>query len=684
MLALGLFTGLGWPLTTLLPLRRRLYGLGAAPVLGFGWLGVVATLLYRGGLPPWSGLLVLLASPIGWAGLVRALRREKEEARPSLALGVSLVGVVLLLLLPSWLGGLQFALFQGNEWDESNYVGSAVAYKLHSYGELDPRAGSAAGEPVANTSSSALRTGFGDFGSRNLDWRPTVVIAYAALDPLLPGLLTTGGYTYRVLMLSLWFGAAAFVLRGLLRAGPKETVLAAVALTVGFFGQYVVDINAWSELGGVPLALTGVGALALVLFPSPAAPAAAWGVAGTVLAIGAPTVFFYPEVLPAYGVAVPVLLVLAWLWRCRSALGARLLWGLIVGCGATLAVCGVFWQGTLGFLHQQITNREMARPDLYLHFQRYLWGLDVGAWHRAGAGTWTPYGLLSAPVDFLSGAFGLYFVVPGPASPLATRVGIKLLLAVFLVALLVQAARSLWNTVREEDRGRGAFLLAAVVSCGTPLGLVLLGRLWQAGKFLSMIAPLLFLGLILPLLVRRGVVARAPALLLVVAQLGFGLARPVVAARAPDGIHYPPPYPSIGQPALKQAISWNLLGWQRFFSNCQLVNLNVRHALIHAYAEMLLAEMRVPWAPSRSTVSYDRERLLAPAEPDRSSLADCQIADSLRRRDRRPGGERLLFVGRGLSRQVPPSLLDGMYPRLIASPVPEGRAHAARGCQAEP
>ncbi len=142
-------------------------------------------------------------------------------------------------------------------------------------------------------------------------------------------------------------------------------------------------------------------------------------------------------------------------------------------------------------------------------------------------------------------------------------------------------------------------------------------------------------------------------------------------ARARDGIHYPPPYPSGEQVELKRDISWDLLGWQRFFSSCRPLNLNVRHALVHGYAEMLLAEAHVPWSPSRPTLSYDRERLVAPPDLERSSRADCQILDSLRRRDRKPGGSRLLFVGRGQSRQVPPSLLDGVYPAKT------GRAGAA-------
>jgi hypothetical protein len=334
--------------------------------------------------------------------------------------------------------------------------------------------------------------------------------------------------------------------------------------------------------------------------------------------------------------------------------------GLVVGCAAALLWCALYWHGTLGFLYGQVTNAEAARPDWYLHFQRYLWGLDDAEWRGAGS-VWTAYGLLSAPVDLLSGAFGLYFALPAPTRPLAVRVGLKILLAVFLLVLTVQATRALVGVLREEHRARGAFLLGGLVCCAMPVALALLDRLWQAGKLLSMVAPLLFLWLVLPLVTARRLDLRcASALLLVLAHLGFGLHRPV-AARAADGIHYPLPYPGVQQPALKKAISWDLAHWQRYLSSCRLVNLNVRHALVHAYAEMLLSEACIPWSPSRPTLSYDRERILAPEEPERSSRADCQLLDSLRRRERRPGGTRFLFVGRGGARQVPPSLLDGVH-----------------------
>ncbi len=354
--------------------------------------------------------------------------------------------------------------------------------------------------------------------------------------------------------------------------------------------------------------------------------------------------------------------------------------GLLLGSAAALLWCAFYWHGTLGFLYRQVTSTEAARPDWHLHFQRYLWGLDDAEWRGAGS-AWTAYGLLSAPVDLLSGAFGFYFAVPPPTLPLAVRVTAKILLAGFLVVLIVQATRALVNVLRDEHPACGAFLLGGLLCCATPVALVLLDRLWQAGKFLSMVAPLLFLWLVLPLVERRRLDARsAPALLLVLAHLGFGLYRPV-AARAPDGIHYPLPYPSIQQPVLKKAVSWDLAHWQQYLSSCRLVNLNVRNAVVHAYAEMLLGEACIAWSPSRPTLSYDRERTLAPEEPERSSTADCQLLDSLRRRERRPGGSRFLFVGRGAVKEVPSSLLDGVYPTLIVSLVPESQGEIPRRCR---
>jgi hypothetical protein len=647
LLAIALFAGLGWPITGCLPLRSRLDALGAAPVLGFGWYGIAATLLYRAGLPPWSAWAVLPASLYGWAGLAHALRSGKAEARESRRLAAGLAGVVFLLLLPAWLGGLQFALHQGNVWDERNYVGASVAYKLHPYSELDPNA------PLdAHAAPPVLRTALADFGRVTLSARPTVAIAYAALDPLLPGLLTTGSYTYRALMLSLWFGAAAFGLRAVLRAGPALTVLLGAALPLGFFGQYVFDIDAWSQLAGVPLALTAVTAAAVLLVPAPGAPAGPWRAAVAVMAAVTPTAFYYPEALPAYGVAAPVLLGLAWRWRGAAVPRPALVPGLLLGLAASLLWCAVYWHGTLDFLYRQVTLPQ-PRPDWYLYFQRYLWGLDDVDWRTTGGWTGNAYGLLSAPVDLLTGALGLYFLMPSPALPLPARMAVKAALAAFLVALALQATRALVAFLREGRSARGAFLLSALACCTTPVLLALLDRLWQAGKFLSMITPLVFLFLAAPLIGRRRLSARsAPALLLVVAHLGFGLYRPV-AARHSDGILYPPPYPSAMQPGLKRRFSWDLERWRERLSACRSVSVNVQNAVVYAYAEMLLSETGIPWVPARPVVSYYEGRTLAGEDGERSTGADCQILDSLRGSAPRPGGSRLLWVGRDTTRQDP-------------------------------
>jgi hypothetical protein len=363
------------------------------------------------------------------------------------------------------------------------------------------------------------------------------------------------------------------------------------------------------------------------------------------MAVVTPTAFYYPEVLPAYGVAAPVLLGLAWRWGEGSVLRPALVRGLLLGLAASLLWCALYWHGTLDFLYRQVTHSQ-PRPNWYLYYQRYLWGLDDADWRTAGGSAWSAYGLLSAPVDLLTGALGLYFAMPSPGLPLAARMAAKAALAVFLAALARNATRDLVSILREGPSSRGAFLLSALACGATPILLALLDRLWQAGKLLSMITPLVFLFLAIPLVGRRLPSARGvPALLLVLVHLGFGLYRPV-AARHPDGILYSPPYPSAMQPGLKRRVSWDLEGWQERLSACRSVSINVQNAVVYAYAEMLLSETGISWVSARPVVSYTEGRTLAPGDGEGSSPADCQILDSLRPSAHRPAGSRFLWVGR--------------------------------------
>src|SRR5262249_34997782 len=154
---------------------------------------------------------------------------------------VSLALVLTATVLPHVVGGPNFAIFQANRHDAINYLSKAVSYGRYTYAELlafrrDPPA------PIAPVL----------FGAEELEARPAVSILYAGIYKLLGGGLLRHAYDYCVaLQLNLYFSVVAMML-ALFPHRPIAGHVVSVAFATGFFGQYLLDINAWSELLAVP------------------------------------------------------------------------------------------------------------------------------------------------------------------------------------------------------------------------------------------------------------------------------------------------------------------------------------------------------------------------------------------------------------------------------------------------
>jgi hypothetical protein len=292
-----------------------------------------------------------------------------------------------------------------------------------------------------------------------------------------------------------------------------------------------------------------------------------------------------------------------------------------------LALCALYWYGTLGFLWgQAAASAGHAAPEYYRFFQRYLWGLD------AGDAPGTFYDLVSPPIDFIAGASGLY-MLSLPAAGLASpwKLVWKLSEGVALACLVGAACTAARRALRAGD-AQATFVTAALVALAIPIVPALLGRYWLAGKLLSMIAPLLFFLLVLPLLEtaagRNSRLWRLPASLYVASQIVFGLARPVYAAR-PDGIHYTwPPYPSIRGAFLKTDYSWDFHERLAALAGCRHVRLDVGERLLETYAEMALADHRLAWSSRRPIRAFDTEAVLSPGVRGHDDRPDCLLTDA--------------------------------------------------------
>jgi hypothetical protein len=594
----GWFWLIGRVPAALLPRRRVAARELAAPVLGFALFAVVASLAYRWGVPALH--LFLGGCALAAVGFLLLLVDRVDRRWRDVAVATVIGGAAaLLLVLPKWTGGAQFWVFQGNIWDQLSYLARSVSYYHFTAGEL---ATADRTMPLANDFILFARSELGE--------RPAVSIVHAAATHLAAAPPTETAYVFMAFLELLSLFAFAFVLASL---GARRLMLATgagAALAVSFFLQYIFDIDAWSELAGLPVMLAA-GAVALVLLDRSEDGASTredWRLAAVLALTLAAGLFLYPECVPIYMAPLAVVAVLT--TRGRDLRFAPLVAAALLGVALTVPD----WQGTTAVLVRQIHSAVTRVNDWFAYYQRYLIPFDLSpAFAAAYKGGTLPHVALwqialFVPIDLATGVLGLYFLQPPPELPLAIRVLWRLVVLAGLASLFVCAGRELVARIRRGLDARASRLaLWALLAVLTPLPLIAMGKLWAGGKAISMIGPFLFLLAASPVLIPSGTGWRhwrlAPALLYLISQLGFGLARPIAAAH-PDGIHFALPYPSIQAAKYKTTLSWDLLARDGELRRCRRTAVDVESPFLERYVQLRLTDLGASWWSVRPLNSY--------------------------------------------------------------------------------
>ncbi len=621
-----LCAALGWPLAQCLP-QPALSRWVAAPVLGFAALALGTTLLYRAGASAAeAGRWMLALGLCATAGLLWWRRQQgRQDWRPPAGAAGFLALALLALLLclaPGWLGGEAFRVFQGNDQDQLNYVAFSSAMRRQVYDAL-----------MALTPETATATDYLLGTRKMLLSRPAVCIAFAAMAEFTGRPTPVLAYAWVALLQCLQLFAAAWLLHAALRVARWPAVLGAAALALGFFGQYVLDINAWSELAALPLGLLLLG---LLLPPGHARLRRALPAFTLLLAA---LLHLYPELLLAYGPAGG-LVVLARLWRRRAEAWRDLPW-LLLAAGLAVLACLPAWESSIGLLlRQQQGAMETAYP-WWRHFQGYLFGRDLDFFAATGPELGSAqllYAMVSLPVDMLAGLTGLYFLLPGPGLPLPVRLAWQLALALGMAGLLASAAR--------RRRGSLPWRRLALLAAGATLPALValgLGRYWAAGKAWSMVGPLAFLVLAAPALrPGAGRWQRGLALAYLVAHLGLGVWRPLAAARGTDGAHYPPPYPAVPNAVVKRDFNWAIGPQLAALRQCHGISLALSHPSLERYLQVVLTELGVRWS-STTPLNSDFGNGLPLGLQPQLPAPDCLVTTEL---EPSAAGQRVFWLGR--------------------------------------
>jgi hypothetical protein len=586
--------GIGLPIADQLPVRmagRRLL----APALGLGVLAVGVPVGYRAGLSIFALLIASAAIALAcwaWRGrqLVRELRAASGDARRELvAIAVGWFAIALVLILPRWTGGDQFAVFQGNMWDSFGYLQPSVVYARRSYAEIH-----------AATGAALIRHPLYAFAQSQLDTRPAVNLLYALFSRFALASSYRLYYTFLAGCLAQLALVLVFLVRSAVpKASPWLWLAAAAVFPLGFWGQYSFDINAWSQLAALPMLLTMV-ALVLHAASGPLLRGDALRVAGVLAVAIAGATYMYPEATAIYvAVLGPFAVAAALLQMIRARRLALRALVPVVGFAGVAAIA--LSPPLVRFLVAQFAAGVGVKRDWWTYFQAFFFGRAVTSDH---------------PTDFVAGVFGLYFATPARGtSPVVEAIerGAIAATVVAIVAAIVVAIVFAASRARDPASPVRPILIAwavlAVLLLGPAAALFHQENYWSAGKALAYVAPVFMTLLAAMVAVPTASYGRALwplrwfAAAFVAFQIALGLAR-IDAARSPSGIHYALPYPSGQAPGFKTNLGWDLSGLDDHLRRSDHVLVRSMSPWPEAYLMMYLYVHRIDFTKEQPVNAY--------------------------------------------------------------------------------
>jgi hypothetical protein len=604
-------TAIGFPLCLLLPKPRFRARFVIAPPIGFGLFAIAGTVLYLWGVRPWIAMVTMAAAGLvlGTASLWRSQRlRLTPPSRSTMAFGAGTVAVILICLLPGWTGGPQFRIFQANVYDQLTYLGGAVTFRSLDYASMTAEAARAAPDPIVAKSAW------------HLEHRGAVSIVQAAVAAISRHDLIDSGYPFMVAMQVNILFAALFVLINVFSAGYRLSFFLASALTLGFFQQYVFDIDAWSELSAQPIYLLLLAFTVLAFDDRGFAAGGFSGIArlaGIFAALLGAVLYLYPEALSIYGIAATTGAVMAIGRRQRRGTALFGLAGLALGACAAVLLCLLFWNGTLQFMFRQFGQVAIEPNDWWQYFSRYLFGSEQNylaiLTNPASSDGQVAAAWFSLPVESVMAALGLHLLLPTASWPFGLAVVWKIVLYGFLAVLIKAAAGGVARIWRADSAGNAARMTGACIGgCIVPFIILSTGHFWAAGKGLSMAAPLLFLLLTTPLLAKPdganiARVGRLASLAFVLAHLALGLLRPILVTEF-AGAQLPGLPTAAAQVSDQKAgLDWNYQRWAAEIRKCNGVIIEIDSPFMHQLVRRVASDLGVPWA-SAGLIWPDRTR----------------------------------------------------------------------------
>lgn len=224
--------------------------LGLAPAIGLSLITIIGTYLVLLDYPvdSWSFSILIIGFLLSLYLSYKFIKKKnyinRQDKKYFLIFLIGLVIVAILLLMPILLGGLSYTVLRGNGTDTFNYM-TMAGYLLHEpystifHSTIDTLIDKNASYPLAQ---ALLKT----------RWSTSMLLAWSSSITNVPLYRFEFGFT--ILFFIIDYGVSYLIARQL-RLSPIYSILVAISICTGFWGQFVLDIRAMSEISVFPLLL---------------------------------------------------------------------------------------------------------------------------------------------------------------------------------------------------------------------------------------------------------------------------------------------------------------------------------------------------------------------------------------------------------------------------------------------
>ncbi|MBX9767861.1 MAG: hypothetical protein K2X47_11365 [Bdellovibrionales bacterium] len=589
---------MGRPIVQLIRGSKLKYTPQLSMVLGLAVMAFLTSVFYRFGVTL-SGINCFW-NCLAAAGWVWVFWKRKTLSAP-MTWAVYL-GVAVLSLIPMILGGFQFAIVQGNHWDTFGYLESALVFAKNGYNQIQ-----------AWDTPQLLENPMFHSAFANLSMRPSVHILYGMLSS--PFKM----HSSQIYLAFLIFCSCQmfFVLLDLFQRleilkDHRYALFFSAVYIASFWSQWTLDINAWSQISSIPIAVLATGLLVDLLKNRTAEEQ--WSSFFPLILPMAALLYLYPELFLFYGGAWGFLILFSvWVWGREKRNFLK-----FTGVLLFVLLLGTFlFEGVLKGLFLQTRFVVSTRVTWGEYFFAFLNGRD---------GFTQPF---SDFMDSISGIVGFYFFTADKDQMVALAWIQRLILFGLSVSILCCLVRWLWSqrkqawgkNISRSSVGLMSFLISAFLV--QIFVFYVLHRYWAMGKAYSYLFPLLWLSV--PLFLNFQNQKTSWLVVGILALQGLGFFARIQLSTNPSGVHYALPYPAEMDKTLKEP-TWDLEKFRRDVDSCRAVLLGLENEWLQRPLIQALYVWEKPFLLEKGVKShFGQGNVLGEMRKDGIPAVDCRV-----------------------------------------------------------